>query len=178
MTKNPLRRLGCMESQGRFAQTKHFQKFSNFSEDAIRAHSFFREIDWDALEARKVKPPFKPRIVNFLTFLFKKEIVCRGTKRTWTTSTPTSPRRSPHWRPPRSAWSSPLLRTSSAVSRSSTPSSTEISSHKHKANRSSPDSNARLQWMAHNENSFVYSPLICPHFFTPSLSQLFPLTII
>ncbi|CAK5027012.1 unnamed protein product [Meloidogyne enterolobii] len=48
MTKKPQRRLGCMESQG--------------SEDAIRAHSFFREIDWDALEARKVKPPFRPRI--------------------------------------------------------------------------------------------------------------------
>jgi hypothetical protein len=50
MTKNPLRRLGCVQSQG--------------SEDAIRAHPFFREIDWDALEARKVKPPFKPRIVS------------------------------------------------------------------------------------------------------------------
>ncbi|KAL3082845.1 hypothetical protein niasHS_010647 [Heterodera schachtii] len=48
MTKNPLRRLGCVESQG--------------SEDAIRAHPFFREIEWDSLEARKVKPPFKPRI--------------------------------------------------------------------------------------------------------------------
>jgi novel protein kinase C epsilon type len=50
MTKNPNRRLGCVQSQG--------------SEDAIRAHPFFREIDWDALEARKVKPPFKPRIKN------------------------------------------------------------------------------------------------------------------
>jgi len=50
MTKNPLRRLGCVESQG--------------SEDAIRAHPFFRDIDWTALEARKVKPPFKPRIKN------------------------------------------------------------------------------------------------------------------
>ncbi|KAI1711445.1 protein kinase domain-containing protein [Ditylenchus destructor] len=50
MTKNPLRRLGCVQSQG--------------SEDAIRAHPFFREIEWDALEARRVKPPFKPRIRN------------------------------------------------------------------------------------------------------------------
>ncbi|KAE9553122.1 hypothetical protein FO519_003675 [Halicephalobus sp. NKZ332] len=48
MTKNPLKRLGCVQSQG--------------GEDAIRAHPFFREIDWDALEARKVKPPFKPKI--------------------------------------------------------------------------------------------------------------------
>jgi len=52
MTKNPLRRLGCVPSQG--------------SEDAIRAHPFFREIEWDALEQRKVKPPFKPKIVSIL----------------------------------------------------------------------------------------------------------------
>ncbi|VDO31834.1 unnamed protein product [Haemonchus placei] len=48
MTKNPSKRLGCVQSQG--------------GEDAIRAHPFFREIDWDALEARRVKPPFKPKI--------------------------------------------------------------------------------------------------------------------
>uniref|UniRef100_A0A1I7XLK0 protein kinase C n=1 Tax=Heterorhabditis bacteriophora TaxID=37862 RepID=A0A1I7XLK0_HETBA len=48
MTKNPSKRLGCVLSQG--------------GEDAIRAHPFFREIDWDALEARHVKPPFKPKI--------------------------------------------------------------------------------------------------------------------
>ena len=54
MTKNPLKRLGCVQSQG--------------GEDAIRDHPFFREIDWDALEARKVKPPFKPKIVSF-TFI-------------------------------------------------------------------------------------------------------------
>ncbi|KAK0413490.1 hypothetical protein QR680_006838 [Steinernema hermaphroditum] len=48
MTKNPNKRLGCVQSQG--------------GEDAIRAHPFFRDIDWDALEARKVKPPFKPKI--------------------------------------------------------------------------------------------------------------------
>ncbi|CAI4223979.1 unnamed protein product [Auanema sp. JU1783] len=48
MTKNPSKRLGCVQSQG--------------GEDAIRAHPFFREIDWDALETRQVKPPFKPKI--------------------------------------------------------------------------------------------------------------------
>ncbi|KAJ1364400.1 Serine/threonine kinase [Parelaphostrongylus tenuis] len=48
MTKNPSKRLGCVQSQG--------------GEDAIRAHPFFREIDWDALEALRVKPPFKPKI--------------------------------------------------------------------------------------------------------------------
>ncbi|KJH50331.1 kinase domain protein [Dictyocaulus viviparus] len=48
MTKNPSKRLGCVQSQG--------------GEDAIRAHPFFREIDWDALETLRVKPPFKPKI--------------------------------------------------------------------------------------------------------------------
>ena len=50
MTKNPAKRLGCVQSQG--------------EENAIRAHPFFREIDWEALEARKVKPPFRPKIVR------------------------------------------------------------------------------------------------------------------
>lgn len=51
MTKNPSRRLGCVASQG--------------AEAAIRVHPFFKEIDWEALEARKVKPPFRPKIVSF-----------------------------------------------------------------------------------------------------------------
>lgn len=50
MTKNPSRRLGCVTSQG--------------VEAAIQAHSFFKEMDWTALEQRKVKPPFRPRIVS------------------------------------------------------------------------------------------------------------------
>ncbi|XP_054263197.1 calcium-independent protein kinase C isoform X2 [Macrosteles quadrilineatus] len=48
MTKNPVKRLGCVGSSN--------------PEAAIRAHAFFKDIDWDALEARKVKPPFKPKI--------------------------------------------------------------------------------------------------------------------
>merc|ERR1740128_189136 len=50
MQKNPARRLGCVVSQG--------------VESAIRAHPFFKDIDWEALEARKVKPPFRPKIKN------------------------------------------------------------------------------------------------------------------
>ena len=50
MTKNVSRRLGCVPSQG--------------GEQAILDHPFFKEIDWVALEAKKVKPPFKPRIVS------------------------------------------------------------------------------------------------------------------
>lgn len=55
MTKNPSRRLGCVTSQG--------------AEAAIRVHPFFKDIDWEALEARKVKPPFRPKIVSFYTIL-------------------------------------------------------------------------------------------------------------
>lgn len=48
MTKNSAKRLGCVVSQG--------------TEAAIRTHPFFRDMDWDALENRRVKPPFKPKI--------------------------------------------------------------------------------------------------------------------
>lgn len=50
MTKEPSKRLGCVASKG--------------EENAILIHPFFKEIDWIALEARKVKPPFKPKIVS------------------------------------------------------------------------------------------------------------------
>ncbi|OXU21603.1 hypothetical protein TSAR_005003 [Trichomalopsis sarcophagae] len=50
MTKNPARRLGCVVSNG--------------GENAIRTHSFFQNMDWEALEDRRVKPPFKPKIKN------------------------------------------------------------------------------------------------------------------
>ncbi|XP_060520521.1 protein kinase C [Cylas formicarius] len=48
MTKNPSRRLGCVVNQG--------------CEAAILVHPFFKDIDWTALEQRKIKPPFRPRI--------------------------------------------------------------------------------------------------------------------
>ncbi|XP_050295085.1 protein kinase C [Anthonomus grandis grandis] len=48
MTKHPSRRLGCVANQN--------------GEAAILVHPFFKEIDWNALETRKVKPPFRPRI--------------------------------------------------------------------------------------------------------------------
>lgn len=51
MAKNPDERLGCVAANGR--------------EEAIKAHPFFHSIDWEALEERKVKPPFRPKIVSF-----------------------------------------------------------------------------------------------------------------
>lgn len=50
MTKAVNRRLGCIPSQG--------------GEQAILDHPFFKDIDWKALELKKVKPPFKPKIKN------------------------------------------------------------------------------------------------------------------
>ncbi len=50
MTKSPNKRLGCVVAQG--------------LEEAIKFHPFFREIDWTLLEQRKIRPPFKPRIVS------------------------------------------------------------------------------------------------------------------
>ncbi|XP_001947622.2 protein kinase C [Acyrthosiphon pisum] len=50
MTKNRNKRLGCVVADG--------------LESAIRIHPFFRDLDWDALENRRVKPPFKPKIKN------------------------------------------------------------------------------------------------------------------
>lgn len=51
MTKNPLKRLGCVKSQG--------------GEQGIRIHPFFKDkIDWEALKERQVKAPFRPKIVS------------------------------------------------------------------------------------------------------------------
>lgn len=53
MAKNPAQRLGCVASQG--------------GEEAIKVHDFFlNKIDWIALEAKRVEPPFKPRIKSRL----------------------------------------------------------------------------------------------------------------
>ena len=51
MTKNPAKRLGCVKAHG--------------GERAILVHPFFNEkIEWELLEERKVKPPFRPKIVS------------------------------------------------------------------------------------------------------------------
>lgn len=64
MTKNPARRLGCTGN-----------------ENQIRSHPFFKDLDWTALEMRRVDPPFRPKVVSrksktvrffFLQFFSKK----------------------------------------------------------------------------------------------------------
>ncbi|BHF59377.1 hypothetical protein SprV_0100233400 [Sparganum proliferum] len=48
LMKSPVRRLGCVPSEG--------------GETAIQRHPFFREIDWVLLEERKIRPPFRPKV--------------------------------------------------------------------------------------------------------------------
>lgn len=54
MTKNPARRLGCTGN-----------------ENQIRSHPFFKDLDWEALELRRVKPPFRPRVVSLCFLIIK-----------------------------------------------------------------------------------------------------------
>ncbi len=50
MHKKVEKRLGCVAAHG--------------GEEAIKHHSFFRSINWDDMENRRVKPPFRPKIVS------------------------------------------------------------------------------------------------------------------
>lgn len=52
MTKNPARRLGCTGN-----------------ENQIRSHPFFKDLDWTALEQRRVEPPFRPKVVRIIVVL-------------------------------------------------------------------------------------------------------------
>ena len=56
MQKAVHKRLGCVAAHG--------------GEEAIKHHIFFKDIKWKDLEERKIKPPFKPKIVRF--FIFKR----------------------------------------------------------------------------------------------------------
>ncbi|XP_073841837.1 protein kinase C isoform X1 [Musca autumnalis] len=47
LTKNPQQRLGC-----------------SGDENEIRRHPFFSRLDWDELEKRNIKPPFRPKMKN------------------------------------------------------------------------------------------------------------------
>ena len=57
MTKNPAKRLGCVQLHG--------------GERAILVHAFFNnKIDWNALEEKRIPPPFRPKIVRFILFFY------------------------------------------------------------------------------------------------------------
>jgi serine/threonine protein kinase len=47
LTKHPANRLGCHPTRG---------------QEDLRGHPFYKAIDWGKLEAREMKPPFKPKI--------------------------------------------------------------------------------------------------------------------
>lgn len=49
LTKNPEQRLGC-----------------SGDENEIRRHPFFSRLDWDELEKRNIKPPFRPKMVRYI----------------------------------------------------------------------------------------------------------------
>ena len=49
LERDPAERLGCIEDR-----------------EPIRQHPFFREINWTMLEARKLTPPYKPKVVCML----------------------------------------------------------------------------------------------------------------
>ena len=53
MQKNVSKRLGCVAAHG--------------GEEAIKHHIFFKDIKWKDLEDRKIKPPFRPKIVGFFS---------------------------------------------------------------------------------------------------------------
>lgn len=50
LERDPSNRLGCIEDR-----------------EPIRSHLFFREIDWNLLERRKLRPPYKPAVVSMTT---------------------------------------------------------------------------------------------------------------
>ena len=51
LTKVPKHRLGCHPTTGA---------------SDIKGHAFFKPIDWNKLARRKLKPPYKPKIVSEL----------------------------------------------------------------------------------------------------------------
>lgn len=43
---------------------------------AVRAHPFFAEIDWPALEQKRMQPPFRPKVFTLVLFVVVCVFVC------------------------------------------------------------------------------------------------------
>lgn len=70
LTKDPATRLGCAQFE---------------ADNEIKSHPFFRDVDWSAMEAKKIKPPFQPQInstcdvTNFDTSFTRQETLLTPT---------------------------------------------------------------------------------------------------
>ena len=74
MQKNVHKRLGCVAAHG--------------GEEAIKHHIFFKDIKWGDLEERKIKPPFKPKIVSDIlnctkTYLLSEVFMSKSRRLIW-----------------------------------------------------------------------------------------------
>lgn len=118
LTKNPVRRLGCVDSEG--------------GENAVTSHAFFAAIDWEKLNRREIEPPFKPRIVSHMDAFIDSMKMCLSMKMTThihysifpsrkhqrmlTTLTQISLRKTPPSHPLMTLWSLPSTRRSFVTS--------------------------------------------------------------
>lgn len=73
MTKNPARRLGCIDGEDSIKKHQFFKgKFLGVLKKIAELNHFYLEMDWDMLEQRRVRPPFKPRVVSLIWSLKSK----------------------------------------------------------------------------------------------------------
>ena len=55
-------RFSILSKVRRYASVFPLQ--SHGGEESIKHHPFFRDVKWKEMEERKIKPPFKPKIVS------------------------------------------------------------------------------------------------------------------
>ena len=68
MQKNVGKRLGCVKVKTKIKKNLFlinlFSLQNHGGEEAIKHHPFFIDVKWKDLEERRIKPPFKPKIVR------------------------------------------------------------------------------------------------------------------